>query len=201
MRFNLPRIIAVLLLFWLVVNVTACSTAWTSEAVNIINLLVPSITSILGILAAFGLGLSPQAVTDVQNWANQATAGLQTVASLIDQYNAAEATAQPGLLVEIQTALSTITSNLSTLLPEIHVTDPGTQAKILAVVEAVQAEMTALINLVPAIKNAQASGASPADQLKAIVNDPAFAALKSAKDYKKDFNSKAGVFGKAYELP
>lgn len=197
---KLSRFFALFTILWCLMLAVGCAANWISEATNIIQLLVPSITSILSILTAFGVpvGLSAAALAAVQSWANQATAGLQTVGGLIDQYNKAEATAQPGILTEIQTVLSTIVANLSTILPEIHVTDPSSQAKITAVIEAVQAEMQALINLVPAIKSATESSTDPHEQLKKIASAPAFHELKSAKSYRSDFNSKAGVFGKEY---
>lgn len=176
---------------WLLIMLTGCTASWVSEATQIIQLLVPSISSILGILSAFGVGLPAAAMVDVQNWANQATADLQTVAGLIDQYDAAEATAQPGILTEIQTLLSTITSNLTTILPEVHVTDASTQAKIVAVINLVSSEMTALIKLVPALQGQVTSH----DELKQLM-----AAVQSPKEYKAAFNTAVSSFGKQYEL-
>jgi hypothetical protein len=189
---SLSRFFFAFTLIWcLCVFVVGCTTSWVSEATSIIQLLVPAISSILGILSAFGAGLSPAAMTDVESWANQATTGLQTVAGLINQYNTAEATAQPGILTEIQTALSTITSSLGTILPEIHVTDPNTQAKIIAIINLVSSEMTALINLVPALKGEVTSH----DELKKLI-----AAVQSPKEFKSAFNDQAGTFGKQYEI-
>jgi hypothetical protein len=168
-----------------------CTAAWTSQAVSIIQQLVPAITIALSILTAFGAGVSPAVLSSVQTWGQEATAGLQTVAGLIDSYNVASATAKPGILTEIQTALTAITAKLKDILPEIHVTDPKTQAEIMAVITAVSEEMTALINLVPALKGEVTSH----DELKALI-----AAVKSPKEFKEDFNQKAGVFGKEYHI-
>src|ERR1700756_5242951 len=119
-----------ILLLFIAFSATACTTAWTQEAVSIINLLVPAIEAALGILAAFGVakGLSPKVMDDVRKWAGEATSDLQTVIKpLIEQYNSAEASARPGILNDIQAALGVISSNLSSLLPAIHVTDAQTQ--------------------------------------------------------------------------
>lgn len=188
---SLSRFFAIVTVLWMLLFLMGCTTSWVSEATSIINLLVPAITSVLSILTAFGIptGLTTTALASIQSWANQATAGLQTVANLIQQYNTAEASAQPGILTEIQTALSVITQNLATILPEIHVTDPATQAKIMAVVEAVQSEMQALINLVPALKGEVTSH----DELKALV-----AAVQSPKEFRATFNAAAEQFGKEY---
>ena len=168
-----------------------CVTTWVGEATSIIQLLVPAISAALGILAAFGVGISPTVMAAVQSWANQATTALQTVAGLIDQYSTAEASAQPGILNEIQTALSTVVSNLTTILPELHVNDPSTQAKILAIIEAIQAEMSALINVIPAIQGKVTSH----EEMKALV-----AAVKGPKEFKAEFNTMVTEFGRQYEL-
>ena len=188
---TLYRIFLLWTMGWMLLLLTGCTTAWTTEAQNIIALLGPSISSILAILAAFGVGISPAALTAIQSWSAQATTGLQTVATLITEYNTAEASAQPGLLTEIQTALSAIVSNLAAILPEIHITDASTQAKVMAIIDAVQMEMQALINLVPALQGKTTSH----DELKVLI-----ANVGTAKEFKAEFNRRAGVFGKQYEL-
>ncbi len=183
--------LAFTVLWCMCVFLAGCTTAWTTQASAIIQLLVPAITTALSILTAFGAGVTPAVLGSVQTWGQEATAGLQTVAGLIDSYNAASATAQPGILSEIQTALTVITTNLKAILPQIHVTDPSTQAKIMAVITAVSDEMVSLINLVPALKGEVTSH----DELKALV-----AAVKSPKEFRSDFNQKAGVFGPEYHI-
>lgn len=187
---TLNRINLIWTLLWLTMLLTGCSTAWTSEAVNIITLLGPAITSILGILSAFGLGLPPTVMSAVSAWSATAVTGLQQVKALIDQYNTATAAAKPGFLTEIQTALKVIDDNLLALLPTIKVTDPGTQAKILAVVGAFQSELAALIALVPALQ-----GKTGHEETKRLIAD-----LKTAKEFKKDFNAQVAPFGKQYEI-
>lgn len=172
-------------------HLAGCSTAWTSEASNIISLLVPAIEAALGILTAFGVGLSPTTLTTVQSWATQAQTGLSEVKALITQYNTAIASAQPGILAEIQTVLGVVSSNLAMLLPTLHVTDAKTEAEIATVFSAVADEISALIGLVPALQGK----ITDHDAVKALM-----AQLKSAKAFRSDFNAKAGVFGKAYEI-
>lgn len=187
-------------LLWCIMMFTAaCATSWVSEAVSIVQLLVPSISSILGILAAFGVGISPNVLTAIQSWGTAAQTDLQTVGDLINSYNSAEASAQPGILTSIETALTTVVNNLNTILPELHVTDASTQAKITAVINAFVSELQALINLVPAVKSAMAETDAHA-QLLAITSSPAFAQLQSAKTYKKAFNALVAGFGKSYEI-
>ena len=185
------RVCLALLTIIFVLQLAACSTVWTSEASSIISLLVPAIEAALGILAAFGVGISPAALSAVASWGQQAQAALAQVKTLIDQYNAAEASAQPGILTEIQTALSVITSGLATLLPTLHVDNPTTQQKITDVFDAIAGEVSALIALVPALQG----NATSHDELKALI-----AQVKSPKEFKADFNAKAGMFGDQYRL-
>ena len=185
------RLASLFILFDTLLFTVGCSAAWTTEASSIIALVVPAIQSALLILSAFGLGLSPEVMTQVNNWAAQSETALAQVKTLIEQYSAAEAVAQPGILTEIQTLLATVSSNLNALLPTLHVTNQNTQTKIVAVFEAVSAEIAALLNLVPAIQGKVTAH----EELKALMT-----ALKSPREFREDFNRKAGEFGKEYEI-
>lgn len=181
-----------LFLFSFCFYLAGCSTAWTSEASTIIALLGPAIQAALGILTAFGLGLAPNVMTEFQSWATQTQNALTNVIKpLIDQYNAAEAGAKPGILAEIQAALSVISGGLGKILPTIHVTDPGTQQRITAVITAIADEISALIGLVPALQGNVSTHA----ELKALMNK-----LKGPDEFKADFNSKTASFGSEYAI-
>lgn len=170
----------------------ACSTDWVSQANAIISVLVPSIVAALGILSAFGVGVSPEVLTAVQKWAAEAQHDLQNVVKpLIDEYNAASAGAKPGILSEIQTALGVISGNLETLIASIHVTNPRTQAQIKAIFSAIQSELVALGNLVPVL---QGKVASTHEQMKAVH------ALKSARQFRDHFNGLTAEFGEQYQI-
>ena len=183
---TLNRINLLWTLAWVIMLLTGCTTTWTTEAINIITLLGPSITSILAILAAFGVGLSPTVATALTAWSGRAETGLAQVKTLIEQFNTAQATAQPGILAEIQTALGVIDSDLATLLPTIKITNASTQAKIMAVVQSFQSELSALIALVPALQGK----VTDHDQFKKLI-----AAVGSSKQYRSDFNKKVDAFG------
>ena len=187
------RISLTLLLFVVCLHLAACSTAWTSEASSIIAMLDPAIIAALGILTAFGVGLSPSVLTQVQNWSSQAQTALAEVRALIDSYNTAEAGQQPGILQEIQTGLSTIASGLTDILGILHVSNPQTQAKISAIFQAVAEELSALIALVPALQGKV--GMKEAKRLAANV--------KTAEEFKEYFNQMVAQFGdvaKSYQL-
>jgi hypothetical protein len=190
------RFCAFYLLFNALLFACACNTSWVTEAENIINVLIPAVQGILIIAAGLGAtALTPTAIDQIQKWGLSAQADLQNVVlPLLNQYNAAAATAQPGILTEIETALTTITNNLQTILPALHVTDPATQAKITAIVTEVADEFQAVLNIIPVVKSAAAGGNEAV--LKALAaNHAALEKLKSAGQFKKDFNTEAAAFG------
>lgn len=187
--------------FWLLFTIvwclcafaTGCTTAWTTEASNIISLLVPAISSLLSILSAFGVGkgITTEGFAAIQKWSEEAQRGLNTVKSLIDQYTTAEASAQPGLLNQIQTALNTVVSNLAAILPAVHITNADTQAKVISIINLVSQELQALVNLVPALKGEVTAH----DELKRLIAD-----VKSPKEFKHDYNAAAREFGQEYQI-
>lgn len=165
---------------------------WESQASSIITLLGPAITAALQILAAFGLGVSATVSEQFAAWEQQAQTALTTVKTLIAEYKAALPADQPGILEKIQTALTAVSGNLSQLLTEIHVTNPDTQAKIVAVFAAISGMLVAVVNLIPAI---QGKVTNPELEFRLY-----HAYKETAKNFKADFNAKAGVFGKSYEI-
>jgi hypothetical protein len=200
-RSTLNRINLLWTLAWLTMLLCGCTTSWVTEAQNIITLLGPAISSALAILSAFGVGLSPTVATAFTTWSQSAITGLGEVKTMLDEYNAAAATAKPGILAEIQTALSVIADNLTAILPTIKITDPKTQAEVLAVIQAVASEISALITLVPAVTAAEKSaGKMSLAELEKAVKD---SHLKLSHEFKSDFNAKVALLGptaKQYEI-
>jgi hypothetical protein len=169
----------------------SCDSSWTSQATNIILALEPAIAVVVSLLAAFGAGIPPVALTSIQTWANDATAALASIKTLIDQYTAATAAEQPGILNDIKAAITVLTTNLNAILPELHITNQATQAKIDAIISLVADELTALLNLIPVIQGA----VTDHDEVKALV-----AKLKSAKEFKKEFNAQTETFGPQFVI-
>ena len=169
---------------------TACGD-WESQAINIIGLLGPAIQAVIAILAAFGVGVPPTVMEQFTNWAQQAQQALLTVKGLILQIKTAEASAQPGILNAIQVGLQTVASDLNTILPELHITNADTQAKIAAAFAAIIGFIGTIINLLPAIKPAMT--VAEGRELEK-------AAQGSAKEFKAQFNEAAGYFGKQYTI-
>jgi hypothetical protein len=171
---------------------TGCATGWVTEASNIISALTPAIQAALLILASVGAALPAGALDSVQNWGQQATQDLQNVVlPLIQAYNAATEGEQPGILIEIKTALTDIVNKLQPILAAIHVTDVALDAKITLVVNEIADEFSALVALIPVLQG----NVKDHDEMQALI-----AKVKTAKQFKRDFNKAASAFGKQYEI-
>ena len=142
------------------ITLSGCSTAWISEAEQIVAALLPAVGNILALVTALQAGnVSAQDLQAIQTAGTQAEADLQLVQSLVTEYQKADAQAQPGILNQIQAAIATAQTNLSAILPALHVKDATTQAKITAVIGVVLSEMQSLAAIVPLV-NPQASAAA-----------------------------------------
>jgi hypothetical protein len=138
---------------------TACSTTWMGEAEQIVAALIPATANLMTLLATLqGRDISAADLQAVQSAGTQAGADLQLMESLIAQYQKADAAAQPGLIEQIQVAMSAVQTDLSGLLPVLHVKDAATQAKITAVVGILLSEVQSMAAIVPLVN----AGASPA---------------------------------------
>jgi hypothetical protein len=186
------RLIGVFAVLDLCIFMAGCGD-WESQTSNIIALLGPALQALVAILAAFGAGVSGDVVTQFNNWAQQAQTALVNIKALIASYKTAAATAQPGILAEIQAALSALTANLGPILSSLHITDPNSQAKFIAGVEAVEAFVASLVALVPAVATLPKLSVGDEAKLGEKVNE-------TKKKFKSDFNNAVGYFGKAYEL-
>jgi len=152
-RLHLLRNNLLLVLFFLVIGLTACTTAWVGEAQQIIAELGPAITIILNLLAAFGVTkISAADIQFVTSQAAAVTSDLTLVGQMIDQYNAAAAADQPTILAKIDDVLKTIQGNLNAILPGLHIVDAAVQAKVEAVVGAVIAEVETLKGFIPVLQ-------------------------------------------------
>jgi hypothetical protein len=137
---------------------SACSTAWVSQAEAIVAALLPSITNIITLVAlAEGKGVSASDLQLVQKGATDANNALQEVATLIDQYNAAPNKADA--LAKINAAIAVAKANLTDILPQLHITDPASQAKVSAVIGVVLQEITSIEALLPLVSSHPATAA------------------------------------------
>ena len=193
MKFNRTLFTRLLLIFAaldLLVLMTGCGN-WESQASSIITLLGPALQALVAILAAFGEGVSTSVMTAFNDWAQQAQTALINIKALIASYQTAAATDQPGILSKIEAALNALTANLGPILASLHITDPTSQAKFTAAIEAVTAFLASLGALIPAVTTATTMDAERALAAKAT---------ESTKTFKATFNNAVGYFGKQYQL-
>jgi hypothetical protein len=143
----------------LTITLSGCSTAWISQAEEIVAVLIPAATNIVALVTGLrGGNVSAQDLQAIQSAGTQAAADLQLIQSLVAEYQKADAQAQPGILTQIQTAIGTVQSNLAAILPALHIKDAATEAKVTAIVGVVLAEVQSLAAIVPLV-NPQASAA------------------------------------------
>jgi hypothetical protein len=141
------------------ITLAGCSTSWIAEAEQIVAALIPAAANIIALVAALeGKSVSAADLQTIQNAGTQAGADLQLIQSLITAYQTADATAKPGILNQIQTAINAVEANLQGLLPALHIKDAATQTKITAVIGIVLSEVQSLAAIVPLVS---ANGAAP----------------------------------------
>ena len=136
----------------MLIFLVGCTASWIDTARQLIPLIGPALESVLSLLALFGATISPEEVTSITSYVQQVEAGLTQLQDLINQYNAAEATAKPGLLSQIDTIAHTVQANVANILPTLHIVDPATAAKVTAVVNVVVSEIDQLVLIIPIIQ-------------------------------------------------
>lgn len=162
-KLNVVRALAALVLGATMI-LTACSTAWIAQAEEIVAALIPAAANLITLIEALqGNGVSTQDLQAMQSASTQAQTDLQLINTLVTQYQqATDAQTQASLLVQIQAAITTVQSNLSGLLPALHITDPATQAKVTAVIGLILSEVQSLEAILPAVQPVVSSGTSAA---------------------------------------
>jgi hypothetical protein len=171
---------------------TACSTAWIGEAEQIVAALLPAVANLIALVAALqGKSVSAADLQTIENTGAEAEADLQLMQSLIAQYQKADAAAQPGLLNQIQAAMSAVQSSLNGLLPALHIQDAATQAKITAVVGILLSEVQSIAAIVPVV-NPSASSGMIALAAKQMPRKPPLTASEFVVSYNALMTAKTG---------
>ena len=170
----------------------ACSTAWVGEAEQIVAALIPATANLVTLAGTLeGKNISAADLQTIQSSGSQAGAELQLMQSLIAQYQTAEATAQPGLLNQIQAALRAVQLTLNDLLPALHIKDAASQAKIAAVVGILISEAESVAAIVPLLS----AGASPgmtAMAARQMKRQPPLSASEFVTSYNATMSAKTG---------
>jgi hypothetical protein len=157
----------------LTIALAGCSTNWIGEAEQVVAAMIPATTNIIALVAALqGKTVSATDLQTIENAGTQAGADLQLIQALITAYQTADATAQPGILNEIQTAIGAVEANLQGLLPALHIKDAATQAKITAVIGIVLSEVQSLAAIVPLVSGNGAATPTLAAKSAARVGRP-----------------------------
>jgi hypothetical protein len=195
-KLNVGRALAALVLCATMI-LTACSTAWITEAEEIVAALVPAAANLLTLVGALeGNGVSTQDLQLMQSVGTQAQTDLQLISTLVTQYQqATDAATQASLLAKIQTAITTVQSNLSGLLPALHITDPATQAKVTAVIGLILSEVQSLEAIIPIVQPVATSSNSAAKasaKLKAKSVKPPLSASQFRASYNAIMTAKTG---------
>ena len=144
---------AVALVLSMTMVMVGCSTSWIEEAEEIVAALIPAAANLVTLVAALqGKTVSTSDLQTIQSAGTQAGADLQLIQSLVAAYEKADATAKPGILNQIESAINATQASLQGLLPALHIKDAATQAKITAVVGVVLSEVQSLAAIVPLVK-------------------------------------------------
>jgi hypothetical protein len=133
------------------VGVSGCNSSWINTAINDIPVVLQIVTGVVSIvsIAQGGGGISPQMSATLQSGAAQATADLKQVQQLIASYQAAEATAKPGILGQIDSLLTSTSGNLAGILAAAHIENQDTQVAITAAVTLALTTVAAIQSLIP----------------------------------------------------
>jgi hypothetical protein len=171
---------------------TGCSTAWIGEAEQIVAALIPATANLVTLVATLqGRNVTAADLQAIQSAGAQAGADLQLMQSLIAQYQKADAAARPGLLNQIQAAMSTVQSTLNGLLPALHIKDAATQAKITAVVGILLSEVESVAAIVPLV-NASASPGMMTLAARQVKKQPPLTAGEFVASYNATMTAKTG---------
>jgi hypothetical protein len=171
---------------------TACSTAWIGDAEQIVAALIPATANLVALVATLqGKSISAADLQTIQTAGAQAGTDLQLMQSLITQYQKADAAAQPGLLNQIQAAMSAVQATLNGLLPALHIKDAATQAKITAVIGILLSEVESVAAVVPLV-DVSASPEMMTMAAKQVKKQPPLTASEFVGSYNATMTAKTG---------
>jgi hypothetical protein len=186
--------IAVALVLCVTIGLAGCSTAWISEAEQIVAALIPAAANLLTLVAALqGKAVSAADLQAIQNSGSQAGTDLQLIQSLIAAYNQADAAAKPGIVGQLESAIQATQASLQGLLPALHIKDASTQAKITAIVGVLLSEVQSLAAVVPLASSANAAQSAGVDSIaKALVVKAPLSASQFVESYNATMTAKTG---------
>jgi hypothetical protein len=154
------KLFCVLFVVCACLTLCGCSVNWVTEVTGAITAFGPSVSAFFALLSAFGAKIPANVLSTIQTVSTQITSDLENVVlPLIQQYNAAEADAKPGILGEIQSAMAAATTSMGTI--ETALTASGLSAsdlaKATAVYQALVVQLNAIISFLPIIEGDEGS--------------------------------------------
>ncbi|MGH9468936.1 MAG: hypothetical protein ACRD1N_01175 [Terriglobia bacterium] len=164
----------------------ACGVAqWVKIAQEILPVVLPMVTNLVTAVGLLeGKTVSAQDLSTITRSANQVSSDLNLAGQLINQY---ESSPDTTTIAKIDTMLTEVNSNLNSLLPALHISDPATAQKISAVVTLISTEVNSMQQILPVIsaggKPTLPAGAVPLNasalkkQYNAIVAQPTSSTL------------------------
>lgn len=172
MKSHKLQLTAVVLVLALAVG---CTAAWIQTAINDAPVVIQIVTSIMQIASTATTAITPGDAVVAQTVANEAVADLKTAQALINNYQSAPASAQPGILNQIDAALQAAQSNMAQILTDLHIKDPALQAEISGGIGIAIGTVEAMATLIPKPPTAGKRAVQPVKpmapkQLKAAFN-------------------------------
>lgn len=175
------RTLTALLLIPVLLIGSACSFGtWVDRANQIITAASPAISLILTLLPLFGTGVSPNVANEIRVWTPQVTDDLTLISGLLVQYQNAVGADKITVLDKLQAVIDSTKVNLNAILPALHVLNPTTQGKIVAIVNAVSDAVKEVEVLVAAAQGKTQLAKTRASHVGYVVKD--------GKSFKKHFN-------------
>lgn len=141
------------LLLAAVMLTVACSTNWVTTAAEILAAVTPAVTNLLPVIELADKSVTPADAAKIQAYSQQGQSALELTASLIGQYNTAEAGQQATVLVRLQNALTVAQNNLNQILSTVHVYDPNATSGATQAVQIALSEVSSLQSLLPILKS------------------------------------------------
>lgn len=189
---------ALALILALTMALTACTASWLSDFEKYVTLAAPAIIDIIEIIA---IAQGVQANAGTMAKINADAAALEKLAS---DYSAASASAQPGIVPQIQAAFNTLQQDASTIFQVAQVNDPAKQALIQSLIVLVQNTFTQIASMIPQAKTGKvmAKQLLPADQFVSRYNALVSAGThgSDAKFDKEVSNKKLHIHSKVVRL-
>ena len=119
-----------------------------TEIGNVLQFIAPLVSGVLPIVEVADPPLAPMVMA-----ANALfQSGVTAASGFLDQWSAASASAQPGILAQFQAAASALQTDLTNLLTAAHVSDASAASEVTVIVTTATQELAALLAFIAQLK-------------------------------------------------